>query len=107
MNWKITYYNKNVQGEILGFPKTLLARYLRLADMIAKFGANLGEPHTKAMGKGLFEIRVKGEEGIARIFYCTLMGKEVVVLHSFIKKQQKTPLKELGIAYQRLKEIKK
>ena len=70
------------------------------------FGANLGEPHSKAFGNGLFELRLKGQEGIARVFYCTVIGKEVIMLHSFIKKTQKTPVKELEVAKSRLKEIK-
>ncbi|WP_083889302.1 type II toxin-antitoxin system RelE/ParE family toxin [Xenococcus sp. PCC 7305] len=35
------------------------------------------------MGGGLFEIRAKGKEGIGRSFYCTLKGKEIIILHSF------------------------
>jgi phage-related protein len=69
-------------------------------------GPNLGEPHTKAMGGGLFELRLKGAEGIARVFYCTLIGKRIVMLHSFIKKSQRTPKQELEVAHCRLKEIK-
>ena len=59
------------------------------------------------MGGGLFEIRAKGKEGIGRSFYCTLKGKEIVILHSFIKKSQKTPKRELDLAKKRMKEIKK
>lgn len=70
------------------------------------FGANLGEPHTKALGDGLFELRIKGAEGIARVFYCTLIGKRIFMLHNFIKKTPKTPPKELKLAIQRMKEIK-
>jgi phage-related protein len=69
-------------------------------------GANLGEPHTKAMGDGLFELRLKGAEGIARVFYCTLIGKRIVMLHSFVKKTDKTPAKELTMAHKRMKECK-
>ena len=69
-------------------------------------GANLGEPHTKAMGDGLFELRLKGAEGIARVFYCTLIGKRIVMLHSFVKKTDKTPTKELTMAHKRMKECK-
>jgi len=106
MNWKLTYYNSAVQKEILKLPKTLVARYLRFVDLMQEYGANLGEPHTKALGDGLFELRLKGIEGIARIFYCTLIGKEIVILHSFIKKTMKIPLKERAIAIKRMKEIK-
>ena len=51
-------------------------------------------------------MRPKGKEGIARVFYCTLVGKRIVILHGFIKKTQETPKKELDIAISRMKEIK-
>ena len=37
--------------------------------------------HTKAFGDGLFELRLKGREGIARVFFCTLVGKRIVELN--------------------------
>lgn len=70
------------------------------------FGSNLGQPHTKAFGDGLFELRVKSAEGIGRVFYCAVIGKKIFMLHSFIKKTQKIPHKEMEIAIARMKEIK-
>ena len=70
-----------------------------------QFGANLGMPHTQAMGEGLSELRVRGKEGIARVFYCTVVEQRIVMLHVFIKKSQKTPPKELKIARRRLREV--
>jgi len=70
------------------------------------YGPNLGMPHTRAMGEGLFELRLKAAEGIARVFYCTLIGQRIVMLHQFIKKSEKTPRKELEIARRRMKEAK-
>lgn len=64
------------------------------------------EPHTKAFGDGLFELQLKGAEGIARVFYCTLVGRRIVMLHCFVKKTQKTPLKERWIAKKRMMEVK-
>ena len=58
------------------------------------------------MGNGLFELRLKGAEGIARVFYCAVVERRIVMLHSFVKKTQKTPLRELEVAASRLKEIK-
>ena len=75
--------------------------------MMLEFGANLGMPHTRAMSDGLFELRVKGKEGIARVFYCTLVGQRIIMLHGFVKKSQQTPPKELKLARQRLAEVKK
>ncbi|MCX7112990.1 MAG: type II toxin-antitoxin system RelE/ParE family toxin [Proteobacteria bacterium] len=106
MNYTISYYNEAVQAEIAGLPEMLRARYFTLTDRMEVHGANLGEPHTHPMGDGLFELRLKGAEGIARVFYCTLVGRRIVMLHSFIKKSQKTPPKELRIAETRMKEFK-
>jgi phage-related protein len=75
--------------------------------MIEEFGPMLGKPYTDSMGGGLFEIRSKGKEGIGRSLYCMLKGREVIILHSFTKKSQKTPKKELELARKRMKEIKK
>ena len=73
--------------------------------MIEECGPALGLPYTKPLGNGLFEIRAKGSEGIRRSFFCTVKDREVIILHSFIKKSQKAPKKELGIARKRLKEV--
>lgn len=70
------------------------------------YGPDLGMPHTRTMGLGLFELRLKSGEGIARVFYCTLIGRRIVMLHQFVKKSDKTPLKELEVARRRMKEIK-
>ena len=58
------------------------------------------------MGDGLFELRLKGAEGIARVFYCTVVGKRIYMLHAFVKKSQKTPKLDLAIATTRMKEVK-
>ena len=102
----ITYYSNKVQQEIMELPKTLAAKYAGLTKLMLEYGSNLGLPYTKSMGDGLFELRLKGQEGIARVFYCTVINKQIVMLHSFIKKTDKTPNKELDIAAKRMKEIK-
>jgi phage-related protein len=107
MKWNIRYYNEAVEGEVLSLPDSLLARYARLTEVMKDYGPNLGMPHTKAMGDGLFELRLKGKEGIARVFYCTIINHEIIILHTIIKKQQKTPLQELRLAKERLKEVKR
>ncbi len=73
--------------------------------MIEECGYALGFPYTKSLGNGLFEIRAKGTEGMGKSFFCTVKNREVIILHSFINKSQKTPKKELGIAGKRLKEV--
>ena len=106
MAWSIEYYSERVEKAILKLPTGFLARYLHLTDLMLEFGPNLGMPHTKAMGDGLLELRLKSKEGAARVFYCTVIEKEIIMLHVFVKKTQKTPKKELEIARRGLKEVK-
>lgn len=105
MDWQIKYYNSKLEEQILSLPKGLLARYLRLTDLMLEFGSNLGLPHTKPIENGLFELRVKSKEGIARVFFCTKNGKKIIMLHSFIKKSQKTSKKEIKTAKKRMSEV--
>ena len=106
MNWTITYYSDSVQEEILAMPTGYLGRYLRYADRMEVFGPDLGMPHTRAIGDGLYELRLKAAEGIARVLYCTIVGRKIVMLHQFIKKTDKTPPRELETARRRMKEFK-
>ena len=105
MSWKITFFNHKVEAEVLAFPAGILANFLHILEMIEEFGPALGKPHTAPMGSGLFEIRAKGKEGIGRAFFCAVKGREIVILHSFIKKTQRTPKKELEKARRRFKEL--
>ena len=106
MQYKISYYTDDLEIQVLALPETLLARYFYLTDRMVVSGPNLGEPHTKALGDGLLELRLKGAEGIARVMYCTLVGRRIVMLHSFIKKSDKIPTPDMVLARKRLKEIK-
>ena len=106
MPWAIEYYDEKLQAAALAFPTGILARYLHLTDRMIEYGPDLGMPHTRAMGSGLFELRLKSGEGIGHVFYCTLVERRMVMLHQFVKKTDKTPPKELSIARRRMKERK-
>lgn len=106
MNYTIEYYSEEVRLEVDRLTLSMRARYQHLIERMKVYGSNLGEPHTSAFGDGLFELRIKGSDGIARVFYCTLSGKRIIMLHSFIKKTQKTPPAERKKAETRMKEVK-
>lgn len=105
MNWEIIYYNEKVRHWIDNMPLGMRAYYARLTERLIKAGPNLGMPFTRAIGDGLFELRIKAKEGISRIFYCFIKNKKIVILHGFIKKNQRTPRKELKIAKKRIREV--
>lgn len=107
MKWHVTFYSEKVEEATLSFPSGILANLMHIIEMIEEFGPALGKPYTAPMGEGLFEIRAKGKEGIGRSLFCSIKGKEVIILHSIIKKSPKTPKKDLAIARKRMKEVKK
>ena len=71
------------------------------------YGISSVLPHVKKLtGVPLWEIRILGRDNI-RVFYVMPTGHTVLVLHGFIKKKQKTPLKEIAIAIGRLADWEK
>ena len=72
---------------------------------VAEFGWPIGMPICRSISarKGLWEIRsrVSGDR-IARVFFCIQDG-EMILLHGFIKKTQKTPERELETATRRMR----
>ena len=105
MAWTVSFYRQRVEDDILVLPAGLVARFLRYAERMEAHGPDLGMPHTPAMGGGLFELRLKAAEGIARVFYCTVVDRRIVVLHQLAKKTAKTPPHQLQIARRRMKDV--
>ena len=103
--YTIDYFNPRIKAEIESWPDGLLADFARMIELLMEFGPNMRKPHSRAMGKGLFELRTRGKEGIGRVFYCFIVNQRVVILHAFVKKTQETPEQELKIARKRLKEV--
>jgi phage-related protein len=105
MIYRLLYYNEAVQTEFDVWPIGLRTRFRALTIRMEAHGPNLGMPHTRALGNGLFEIRVKADEGIGRAFFCNIVGRKIVILHGFIKKTDKIPKRELDIVRTRLNEV--
>ncbi|HUZ05936.1 MAG TPA: type II toxin-antitoxin system RelE/ParE family toxin [Candidatus Paceibacterota bacterium] len=67
-----------------------------------QFGWPLGMPLVRKLDKGLWEIRVRLPDSIARIVFTT-GERRMILLHGFIKKSQKTPREDLELAKTRLR----
>jgi phage-related protein len=106
MPWKARFFSARLEAEILAMPAGFVARFLQYAERMETHGPDLGMPHARAMGQGPFELRLKAAEGIARIFYCTVIGRQIVILHQFVTKTGKTPARELEIARKRMRVLK-
>ena len=55
MGYSIDYFHARVKAEIENWPDGLLADYARMVELLMEFGPNLRMPHSRAMGRGLFE----------------------------------------------------
>ena len=107
MPWRVETLNETVAQEIEALPLDMQARFVRLAERIAQVGLErLGQPDVKHLKDKLWEMRLKGRDGIARALYVTVVGQRVVVVRVFIKKTRKTPKAEIELALRRAKEIR-
>jgi phage-related protein len=106
MTWIVVALDKRVDDELAALPVDIQARYSRISEIISTYGIDrVREPYVKHLEGKLWEMRMKGKDGIARAIYVTAQEKRVVVLRVFVKKTQKTPHRELEIARQRMKEV--
>ena len=84
--------------------KRAQSKIIRDFNHVKEFGLDAIKKHTKKLtGTPLWEIRIVGKDNI-RIIYILTKANTVLVLHGFVKKKQKTPIKELKIALERYKD---
>lgn len=106
--WTVETLNEVVDSELAELPAEMKARFVRIGELIEAAGLpNVREPHVKHLRGPLWEIRLRGKDGIARALYVTAQRQRVVVLRVFAKKTQKTPNSEIDLALQRMKELEK
>ncbi len=71
-----------------------------------QFGWPLGMPLVRSMGDGIWEVRTRLENRIARVLF-VMEGSTMVLLHGFIKKTSSTPQADLDLARDRLKQLRR
>lgn len=107
MNWHVEYLSKTTQEEVESWPPDMQAKLYRIIELIQDFGLEkVREPYIKHLQDKLWEMRVRGRDGIARAIYVTARGKRLVIVHAFRKKTPKTSKKVIRLALERLKELK-
>lgn len=95
-----------VEKELDALAQDVRQRFLRIVELIERHGlAAMHEPYVKHLEGKLWEMRMKGRDGIARAIYVTAKGERMVVVYAFVKKTQKTPPRALDIARERAKEV--
>jgi|SRR3989344_938826 len=108
--YKVTFYTpKDKISPISEFldkcNESLRAKILRQLKYTQEYGLTPAVPNLKKVtNTPLWELRILGRDNI-RIFCVNLPNKEIKVLHIFIKKKQKTPMKEIKIALNRFSQL--
>ncbi len=106
MEWIVETLNHTVDEELNALPADMRARFTRVVHLIESFGVDrVDQLHVKHLQGRLWEMRVRGRDGIARALYVTVTGQRVVVVRVFVKKTQKTPRREIELALARAQEV--
>jgi len=106
MAWVVELLDDRVRDELEALPPDMQARFRKIVELIQGYGLErVHEPHVKHLDGPLWEMRMKGKDGISRAVYVTARGSRVVVVRVFVKKTQKTPRREIAIALQRAQEV--
>jgi phage-related protein len=107
MAWIVETLNETVDVELEALPADVRARFDYITRLIEEFGLErVREPHVKHLHGPLWEMRMKGRDGISRAIYVTATGRRIVVVRVFVKKTQKTPGSEIALALKRAKEVR-
>ena len=98
--------NAEVKAELDALPVDIRASFERIVGLVQAVGLErVHEPYIKHLEDRIWEMRLRGREGIARAPYLTATGRRVVILRVFTKKTQKTPRRQIELARQRAKEV--
>jgi len=107
MAWSVQFLDDGVRAALEALPDDIQAKFLRISRLIESAGlAKVHEPYVKHLEGEVWEMRMKGKDGIARAAYVTAAGHRVVVVHVFVKKTQKTPRRGIETALRRAKEVR-
>jgi phage-related protein len=87
------------QAELDALPLDVRASCERIVRLVETVGLErLHEPYIKHTERPIWEMRLRGRDGIARALYVTATGRRVVILPVFTKKTQNTPRREIELA---------
>src|ERR1700750_2375836 len=96
MAWIVELLDARVRDEFEVLPVDMKARFRKIVELIQGHGLErMREPHIKHLEGPLWEMRMKGRDGISRAIYVTARGRRVVVVRVFVKKTAKTPRREI------------
>lgn len=94
------------ERELRTLPADFQSHFLQASGMLEEFGPQkVGMPLVRPLERKLWEMRLRGRDGIARAIYFTVTGRRIVVVRFFVKKAQTTPRHEIKLALKRMSEF--
>ena len=106
MKWRVEILNQSVLEELDTLPPDMRAKLDHIVRMIEELGLHqVREPYIKHLRDKVWEMRIRGRDGIARAIYVTMRERRIVILHAFVKKTRKTPVTAIRTALTRMREL--
>lgn len=110
MGWVVEYYRDREGKEPVAEFITSLsygtrAKVFRVIDLLGSYGVLLKEPYTRQVRGKIRELRIRDNQGAIRVLYFTYTGRRFILLHGFIKKTDKTPIRDIEIAEKRMNDF--
>lgn len=107
MGWRVEFLDSAVKAALDAMPREIRSRFERIVQLSESHGLErMREPYVRHREGPVWEMRMKGRDGIPRSAYVTATGRRVVGVHLFGKKTQKTPRREIETALSRANEVK-
>ena len=106
MTWSFVYVNAEAKAELDMLPPEVRASFERIVELVRAFGLErVHEPYIKHIEGRIWEMRLRGRDGIARALYVTASERRVVILRVFTKKTRRTPRREIELSRRRAEEV--
>lgn len=105
-SWRVDLLDRRVEKELDALSPDLRAKFIRIVELLEEFGPeNVREPYVRHLVDKLWEMRMRGRDGIARAIYLAATARRLVVVLVFVKKSQKTPHDAIALALRRAQEV--
>ncbi len=107
MDWNVLIPNEIVCKELDGLPADMRGRFTHIGELIAEFGPmRAGASHVGHIQGPLWEMRMRGRDGISRALCVVCEERRQVVVRVFIEKTRKTPPREIRLALERARDLR-
>ena len=102
------YKEKNGSKPLADFIRSLdvklKAKVVANLQLLEEYGNAAREPLSKHLEEGIYEVRSVFGNDIVRVLYFFDNGRIIIATNGFVKKQNKTPRKEIELAIKRRKD---